>query len=223
MLKARRLRGHLIELVVVFVGVALAFGVENLREELNERSVGAQYLSGFRQDLVADLEMLRIHQGNLRTRSANAVTVLEFFEGRPIEPQAFFEAYWPALFALRSAPNRNTMNEVLNSGNLRLVRDDGVRAGLLDLYATYDRIAQSEEHIAVTSTHTSTIRPSRVSGSSQRVPGRTRPKTGSRWRRSSTTSPSRTGSDCFWPISSLKGGSWSCSSRRDRRSKISFG
>lgn len=40
------------------------------------------------------------------------------------------------------------MNEVLNSGNLRLVRDDGIRTCLLDLYATYDRIAQSEQHIA---------------------------------------------------------------------------
>ena len=95
MLTAERVRGHLIELVVVFVGVALAFGVENLREELNERSVGAQYLRGFRQDLLADLERLRGHEEDLRSQLANASTVPEFFEGRPIEPQAFFEAYWP--------------------------------------------------------------------------------------------------------------------------------
>jgi hypothetical protein len=148
MLSAGHVRNHLIELVVVFVGVALAFGVENLREELNERSVGAQYLRGFRQDLSADLEMLRGHKENLRTQLANASKVLGFFEGRPIEPQAFFEAYWPTLFSLRSAPNRNTMNEVLNSGNLRLIRDDEIRTGLLDLYATYDRISETEEHVA---------------------------------------------------------------------------
>jgi hypothetical protein len=31
---------------------------QNLRDSLNERAVGDQYLSGFRQDLTADLAML---------------------------------------------------------------------------------------------------------------------------------------------------------------------
>ncbi len=39
------------------------------------------------------------------------------------------------------------MNEVLSSGNLRLVRDVKIRTGLLRLYATYDRIASLEKHI----------------------------------------------------------------------------
>lgn len=91
--RARNLRGHLIELVVVFVGVALAFAVENLREDLNERSVGTQCLSGFRQDLLADAEMLRGQQEARQTQLDNALAVLEFFDGRPVDPQAFFGPY----------------------------------------------------------------------------------------------------------------------------------
>lgn len=148
MLRAKDLRGHLVELVVVFVGVGLAFAVENLREDLNERRVGAQYLRGFQQDLAADAEMLQrqleIRQGQLD----HALTVLEFFEGRPIEPHAFFEAYYSALLAFSTTPNRNTIDEVLNSGSLRLIRDAEIRTGLLSLYAKYDEIAGHEEHIA---------------------------------------------------------------------------
>ena len=57
--KAGTLRSYLTERVVVFVGVALAIAVDNLREARNDRTVGDQYLSAFRQDLTADLKMLQ--------------------------------------------------------------------------------------------------------------------------------------------------------------------
>lgn len=85
------MRSHLIELVVVFVGVALAFAVENFREDLSNRSVEAQYLRGFRQDLLEDAEMLRAEREARQAQMDNALAVLEFFEGRPADPQAFFE------------------------------------------------------------------------------------------------------------------------------------
>ena len=64
------------------------------------------------------------------------------------DPQRFFEAYYSALLAQYTAPNRNTMDEVLSSGSLRLIRDADVRARLLDLYVSYDRIARTEEHMS---------------------------------------------------------------------------
>lgn len=146
--RASTLRSYLAELVVVFVGVALAFAVDNLREARNDRTVGDQYLSAFRQDLTADLKMLQDQQDARRAQLGNARTVLEFFEGRPNDPAVFFEAYWPVLLELRTIPNRNTMDEVLSSGSLRLIRDPKIRSGLLDLYATYTTIALFEDHMA---------------------------------------------------------------------------
>ncbi|MCJ7451040.1 MAG: hypothetical protein MUO39_01000 [Steroidobacteraceae bacterium] len=148
MTKARTLRSYLAELVVVFVGVALAFAVDNFREAHNDRAVGDQYLSAFRQDLTADLQMLQDQQKARQAQLRDARTLLEFFEGRPNDPAVFFEAYWPVLFELRTAPNRNTMDEVLSSGSLRLIRDAKIRTGLLSLYATYAEIAFFEEHMA---------------------------------------------------------------------------
>jgi hypothetical protein len=75
------------------------------------------------------------------------LVVLEFFEGRAIDPQRFFEAYYTLLRTLSTAPNRNTMDEVVSSGSLRLIRDAEIRGELLDLYTTYDRIARLEEHM----------------------------------------------------------------------------
>jgi len=61
-----------------------------------------------------------------------ASTLLEFFDGRPSDPASFFGAYWPVLLELRTTPNRNTMDEVLSSGSLRLIRDPKIRSGLLN-------------------------------------------------------------------------------------------
>jgi hypothetical protein len=146
--RASTLRSYLAEFVVVFVGVVLAFAVDNFREARNDRAVGDQYLSAFRQDLTADLQMLQDQQNARQAQLRNARTLLVFFAGRPIDPARFFEAYWPVLFELRTIPNRNTMDEVLSSGSLRLIRDPKIRAGLLSLYATYADIAFFEEHMA---------------------------------------------------------------------------
>lgn len=147
MRKVKSLRRHLAELVVVFVGVAAAFAVENLRESLNERAVGEQYLSGFREDLTADLAMLQEQLEARRAQLDDALVVLEFFDGRAVDPQRFFEAYYTMLRTLSTAPNQNTMDEVMSSGNLRLIRDARIRGALLDLYTSYERIARLEEHM----------------------------------------------------------------------------
>jgi len=148
MSKAGTLRSLLAELVAVFVGVALAFAVENLREGFSDQAVGDQYLSGFRQDLTADLEMLQVQQQARQAQLRDAQTVLQFFDGRPIDPPSFFEPYWSVLYELRTAPNRNTMDEVLSSGSLRLIRDVKIRTDLISLYVTYEEIARLEEHMA---------------------------------------------------------------------------
>jgi hypothetical protein len=148
MTRTSALRRYLAEFVVVFVGVALAFAVENLREDLNERAIGDQYVAGFRQDLAADLEMLEAQYDARRDQLANASVVLEFFDGRAVDPQAFFERYYLAMLMLNTRPSRITIEEVMSSGNLRLVRDSEIRSGLLNLYATYDRIAILEAHMA---------------------------------------------------------------------------
>ncbi|MDX1440808.1 MAG: hypothetical protein R3284_12990, partial [Rubricoccaceae bacterium] len=106
-----------------------------------------QYIAGFVGDLRSDLDMLN---SNIESREAQvqaAHTVLEFYEGRELDVDAFFDAYYTALLDRGLAPNRNTMDEVLNSGSLRLIDDPVIRTALLDVYASYNDILNAEEHI----------------------------------------------------------------------------
>jgi hypothetical protein len=101
--KASTLRSYLAEFLVIFAGVVLVFTVDNLREACNDRNVGEEYLSAFRQDLTADLQMLQAQQNDRQARLKNARTALEFFDGRPADPAAIFESYWPVIWELRTS------------------------------------------------------------------------------------------------------------------------
>ena len=91
---------------MVFLGVALAFGVENLRESLNERTVARQYFAGFAQDFARDYEWLESEIQFRERQMAAALTALEFYKGRELDVDVFFEAFWTVLPSrpLRSKP-----------------------------------------------------------------------------------------------------------------------
>lgn len=137
-----------IDFAIVVIGVFVGIQVANWNEARSEVQLGEDYLRGFHADLVADAAMLDAEIEARRSQYRAAETVLEFFDGRAMDPDAFFESYYQALYALSTQPNENTLEEVLSSGNLRLIRDAETRAGLLNLYAMYEDIARQEEHLA---------------------------------------------------------------------------
>lgn len=137
-----------LDFLIVVIGVLLAIQISNWNDARIERALSQQYMASFREDLLADQQMLQTEIEARQVQHDNALTVLGFYEGRALEPNTFFEAYYAALFARNTRSNRNTMDELLNSGSLRLIRDTAMRSRLLDLYAHYDRIADTEAHMA---------------------------------------------------------------------------
>jgi hypothetical protein len=55
--RASTLRSYLAELVVVFVGVALAFAVDNFREAHNERTAGDRRIENGLRLIVVNLDL----------------------------------------------------------------------------------------------------------------------------------------------------------------------
>ena len=137
-----------IDFLIVVIGVFVGIQAANLNDARGEERLGDEYLRAFREDLLADSKMLSAEIELRQKQLSDAKTVLEYFDGRALEVDRFFNAYYSAIYSHRMQPSRNTMDEVLNSGNLRLVRNAKIRNGLLDLYAAYEIIALTENHIA---------------------------------------------------------------------------
>ncbi|MEQ9317155.1 MAG: hypothetical protein RLN72_14980, partial [Henriciella sp.] len=133
-----------LDFLIVVIGVLLAIQIANWNDARIERALSKEYMASFREDLMADQRMLQTEIEARQKQHDDALTVLGFYEGDGLEPNDFFKAYYAALFARNTRPNRNTMDELLNSGSLRLIRDTAIRSRLLDLYTHYDRIADTE-------------------------------------------------------------------------------
>lgn len=136
-----------LEVTIVIVGIVIGFQVTAWGEARSEEAIEQQYIARFAQDLRRDLDMLASNIASREAQVEAAHAALAFYEGRDLDVDAFFEAFYAALLYRGIAPNRNTMDEVLGSGSLRLIDDPVIREALLDLYATYTTILNVEEHI----------------------------------------------------------------------------
>ncbi|MEM7430564.1 MAG: hypothetical protein AAF351_01365 [Pseudomonadota bacterium] len=137
-----------VDFLIVVVGVFIGIQVANWNDARSDVRVGDDYLRGLHADLSADAAMLAFEIEARHQQLEDAEVVLEFFDGRALDTNVFFGRYISAIISNNTQPNRNTMQEVLSSGNLRLIREPKIRTGLLELYALYESIALTEAHLA---------------------------------------------------------------------------
>ncbi len=126
------------EFVVVVAGVLLALAVDQAVENRREGALEQVYLEALRSDLDSDLARLRdellpaIEEREGRTRA-----VIQVVEGGPL-----LDSTWLAValdFAGHLAvfePRRSTYDDLIATGNFRLIRNRGVRSEVVDYYAT---------------------------------------------------------------------------------------
>lgn len=125
------------------MGVLIALAADSWREERKDERTEEQYLSSLLEDLESDFAELDRAGGQAQTAAAGARTVLEVLEGRaqPLPGDSLAYAveragflYFPAYFPF-------TFDELLNTGNLRIIRDPELRREI----AAYYNLIESEK------------------------------------------------------------------------------
>ncbi len=139
----RRIREHdwfgvSVELVVVVLGILIAFQVDRWREARNERSLEHSYV----QRLVADVELDIPRIENSRDLAEHRRDLAELLiasvnDPAPVlaDPAGFLYAVEAAAFTNAPALARHTYDDLRATGHLRLIRNDAVKQAL---YAYHD-------------------------------------------------------------------------------------
>jgi hypothetical protein len=134
----RRMREHdwfgvSVELVVVVLGILIAFQVDRWREARNERALEHSYV----QRLVADVELdiPRIERSrDLAGQRLELAELLIASVGDPAvvtaDPGRFLHAVEAAAFTNVPALARHTYDDLRATGHLRLIRNDAVKQAL---------------------------------------------------------------------------------------------
>jgi hypothetical protein len=140
-IKAADWLGLGLELVVVIVGIALAFQVDRAYQASQDRQLEHRYLERLHADLARDTAELSLVIGRTEARIAQ-VELLEATATDPTvaaaRPAAFVRALEQVTW--RSVPviHANTYGELESTGRMILLRSEALRDGLAEYYSFID-------------------------------------------------------------------------------------
>jgi hypothetical protein len=142
---AKGIREHdwfvvVVELLVVVIGLMMAFQLDRWREAGNERELEQKYLARLALDIESDIPNIRfaIDVQTIRLEMAELLMeTVEDPEAAVKSPAVFLAAVDQAAFTFTPTLVSHTFEDLRTTGNMRLVQNQILKAALYDYYA-YD-------------------------------------------------------------------------------------
>ena len=144
-LRERDWAGVLIELAIVMVGVFLGIEATNWNQARQDRAQEKRYYAQIVVDLRRDVETLQDSQRLSRDHDAAAETLIHAMDdGIPARMTAsdFASSVQLAGFLYIPSPTRRTYDELISTGNLRLLRDGEAKDAIAAYYEAFAELRQ---------------------------------------------------------------------------------
>ena len=136
---------HLIELLVVFIGITLAFMLNNWRENYTDKLMAANYLNSFRNDIADDYVVL---DSILKSDEHKSGRINKFIQSLKNENATVSEAelIMADIAELNPFyPKLSTYESIKYSGNLNILTDYTLREKLIQYYQSLEEKKLVEE------------------------------------------------------------------------------
>lgn len=130
-----------VEFLLVLLGVLLALQLDNWNEGRKDRALFEDYLVQLQADLREDIRQAerRIESAtSLDERAAYLISVIEGNAGQPIDHNQLVSAVLTAGYAYLDLVNRQTYDELISTGNLRLFPDTALKREVVSYYANQE-------------------------------------------------------------------------------------
>ncbi len=127
-----------IELLVVVIGLFLAFQVDRWWEERGSRALEADYLERLHEEVSADIEALQYAIDLAESRQGFADFLVATRADPAVarnQPARFVASIMQSAYTYTPSLRRHTFDDLRSTGNIGLIRDDSPRQAL---YAYYD-------------------------------------------------------------------------------------
>lgn len=135
------------ELVIVVAGVMIALAADGWLQQQADRALERSYLDDLISDLRADTAQLHTAIGLAADRAALGHAVLRAMDGDTVlAPPELVVALERQFYFASPAYSQTTMLDLLSTGNLRLIRDRGLKRHLSEYYQTIERLEQWAEN-----------------------------------------------------------------------------
>ncbi|WP_323756594.1 DUF6090 family protein [Roseivirga sp.] len=139
---------HFIELLVVVIGISIAFGMENWAEKRRDREAQINYLTSLKDDITNDNTELNRILDSSQVLNGNIDFLMRYvYASGPLE-----DLKYGHITSTYAAPYFNakdgTYHSLVNSGSLDMISNYELRASITDLYNFhYDEISKADDFI----------------------------------------------------------------------------
>ena len=132
------------EFAIVVLGVLAAFWVENWNAERNDRLLEVEYVHSLLEDLKADSNSIDSALRRSEQLARSGLTVLESIREGQLDVPAteFAQAVGDSGLLVFPTYSRRTIDDLMSTGNLRIIESEEVLTGIADYYASIDNSAQ---------------------------------------------------------------------------------
>lgn len=136
------------EIVLVVIGILLALQINTWNEKRKNREQELVILDNILQDLSTDREGLLEMIDRRESKAASADAMVGYYDGQPIEKLSDYYVHWlNVLFWETHSPRNIAFMELVNSGNVSLIRNADIRNSLLDINASYENLYAVRAHM----------------------------------------------------------------------------
>ena len=132
------------EFLIVVLGVLSAFWVENWNSERLDLLLERQYMQSLLDDLNSDVESIDVALRRTDTHTSGIRIVLNSIERESLEvtPVHFAEAVAFLSRLVFPVQSHATIDDLMSTGNLRIIRNTALRTAIADYYSFVDMQTQ---------------------------------------------------------------------------------
>ena len=130
-----------VEFFLVVLGVLLALQLDNWNERRKDRALFQDYLVQLQADLREDIKQAERRIEASRSLDERASYLLSVIEGKapqPVDQNRLVSAVLTAGYAYLDLVNRQTYDELISTGNLRLFPDTALKREVVSYYANQE-------------------------------------------------------------------------------------
>jgi len=130
-----------LEILIVVVGLFLGLQLDGWNDERKDRLTEREYLERLSRNIARDAETLAAAMESVQQHAEEAVYAMDALDNPAMvadEPCRFVEAVWHASSSGYPLLYRHTFDEIVSSGDLKLLRNDELKDQLGQYYTAHE-------------------------------------------------------------------------------------
>jgi hypothetical protein len=136
------------EIFLVVIGILLALQINTWNEKRKNREQELVILDNILQDLKTDREGLLEMIDRRTSKAASADAMVGYYDGESMEKLSDYYIHWLNVLLWETHSPRNiAFQELVNAGNVSLIRNEDIRNSLLDINASYEELHDIRAHM----------------------------------------------------------------------------